>query len=103
MRAVREGGGPSFLELSTYRFRAHSMYDSDRYRDKAEIAQWKQRDPITLLMARLRADGELSDAALTELEAALTGELDAAVAAAEEGPYEPVEDLTRFIYSEVPS
>ena len=42
---VRGGGGPVFLELRTYRFRAHSMYDPDRYRDKAEIAAWRERDP----------------------------------------------------------
>ena len=44
--AVRAGEGPHFLEMRTYRFRSHSMYDPDRYRDKAEIEQWKQRDPI---------------------------------------------------------
>ena len=46
---VRDSGGPVFLEARTYRFRAHSMYDPDRYRDKAEIERWKERDPITLL------------------------------------------------------
>ena len=44
--AVRAGGGPHFLELRTYRFRAHSMYDPDRYRDKSEVERWKTRDPI---------------------------------------------------------
>src|SRR5208283_2874090 len=43
--AVRAGGGPHFLELRTYRFRAHSMYDPDRYRDKTEIEAWRHRDP----------------------------------------------------------
>ena len=47
--AVRGGGGPHFLELRTYRFRAHSMYDPERYRDKAEVASWKERDPIPAL------------------------------------------------------
>ena len=45
-RGHREGGGPHFLELRTYRFRAHSMYDPDLYRDKAEVEEWKKRDPI---------------------------------------------------------
>ena len=43
---IRAGGGPHFLELRTYRFRAHSMYDPELYRDKAEVETWKQRDPI---------------------------------------------------------
>mgnify|MGYP001237733906 CR=1 FL=1 len=46
VEAIRLGGGPRFLELATYRFRAHSMFDAERYRDKAEIEQWKKRGPI---------------------------------------------------------
>ena len=52
---IRGGGAPVFLELRTYRFRAHSMYDADRYRDKAEIEGWKRRDPIAAFTAALRA------------------------------------------------
>lgn len=72
--AIRAGGGPHFLELRTYRFRAHSMYDPDRYRDKAEVERWKQRDPIALLRARLESDGELSPGDLrVAFEVATTG------------------------------
>jgi pyruvate dehydrogenase E1 component alpha subunit len=98
--AIRTGGGPSFLELLTYRFRAHSMYDPDRYRDRAEIAEWKRRDPIDGLAARLRAAGQLDDDYLQLLDAEIAAEVDAAVAAAEAAPWEPVEDLTRFVYTE---
>jgi pyruvate dehydrogenase E1 component alpha subunit len=96
---VRGGGGPCFLELRTYRFRAHSMYDADRYRDPAEVARWRDRDPVALLAAALGADGALDEAARTALEAEVTGEIDRAVAVAEAGPLEPVEDLTRFVVS----
>jgi pyruvate dehydrogenase E1 component alpha subunit len=97
---VRAGHGPYFLELHTYRFRAHSMYDPDRYRDKAEIAQWKQRDPIEVFGSRLREAGELTDADVAALEATVAAEVDAAIAAAEAAPVEPVEDLTRFVVSD---
>jgi pyruvate dehydrogenase E1 component alpha subunit len=97
---ARSGGGPVFLELRTYRFRAHSMYDPDRYRDKAEIAEWRKRDPIDVYAARLRGDGRLTDDDMAAMEAEAAAEIDAAVAAAEEAPLEPVEDLTRFVYSE---
>ena len=99
--AIRAGGGPHFLEFRTYRFRAHSMYDPDRYREKSEIARWKERDPITLLRKDLESSGVLSDAELASLEAEIAAEVDAAVAFAEAGSLEPVEDLTRFVYSEV--
>ena len=100
VEAVRSGGGPHFLEARTYRFRAHSMYDSDRYRDKAEIAAWKERDPVETFAARLTVDGRLDAAARTAMEAEVDAEIDAAVAAAEAAPLEPVEDLTRFVMSE---
>jgi pyruvate dehydrogenase E1 component alpha subunit len=97
---IRAGGGPVFLELRTYRFRAHSMYDPDRYRDKAEVEEWKKRDPIDALVARMRADGELDDGELEALEREVADELARAIEAAEAGPLEPVEDLTKFVYSE---
>jgi pyruvate dehydrogenase E1 component alpha subunit len=99
---VRNGGGPCFLELRTYRFRAHSMYDPDRYRDKAEVARWRERDPIELLVKRMTEDGELTDADREAMAAQVTGEVDGAVEAAEAAPLEPVEDLTRFVYSDRP-
>jgi pyruvate dehydrogenase E1 component alpha subunit len=98
--AIRAGGGPHFLELRTYRFRAHSMYDPERYRDKSEVERWKQRDPIESLRSRLEAAGELAEGDLQAMEAAVAGEIDAAVASAERGSLEAVEDLARFVYSE---
>ena len=95
---VREGGGPCFLELRTYRFRAHSMYDPELYRDKAEVEEWRERDPIALLVARLREAGLLADDELAAIEAELAAELDRAVSFAEAAAVEPVEDLERFVY-----
>ncbi|MFR9799083.1 pyruvate dehydrogenase (acetyl-transferring) E1 component subunit alpha [Streptomyces sp. MS06] len=96
---VRNGSGPHFLEMRTYRFRAHSMYDSDRYRDKAEIARWKERDPVDLLAARLREEGVLTAKGLDRLEEKVTAEIDAAVLSAEQAPEEPVSDLLRYVTS----
>ncbi|HSJ21871.1 MAG TPA: pyruvate dehydrogenase (acetyl-transferring) E1 component subunit alpha [Nocardioidaceae bacterium] len=100
VESIRNGGGPVFLELKTYRFRAHSMYDPDRYRDKAEVARWKERDPIEILARQMTTDGELTDAVREQIRLEVTAEVDRAVAAAEAAPEEPVEDLTRFVYSE---
>jgi pyruvate dehydrogenase E1 component alpha subunit len=97
--AVRRGEGPRLLEFRTYRFRAHSMYDPELYRDKGEVERWKQRDPLALFEARLRADGTLSAERLAELERAVGAEIDAAVAFAEAGPWEPVEDLLKDVYT----
>ena len=97
---IRAGGGPCFLELRTYRFRAHSMYDPERYRDKAEVARWRERDPIDLLTRQLTAEDGIGAEARDAMTAEVTAEVDRAVAAAEEAPLEPAEDLERFVYTE---
>ena len=96
---ILAGNGPHFLETRTYRFRAHSMYDPDRYRDKAEIEQWRERDPVTMLSRHLGLD----DAALDDLEKEADRVVTRAVAAAEAAPIEPIGDLLRFVTSEAGS
>lgn len=98
-KQVRAGHGPVFLEYQTYRFRAHSMFDPELYRDKAEVEAWKQRDPIRGYGARLIADGLLDAAGVAALEAEAAAEVEAAVACAEAGTLEPVEDLARDVYT----
>ena len=99
VEAIRAGGGPQFLELATYRFRAHSMFDAELYRDKAEVEQWKKRGPIVTFVAALREAGLLDDADVAGLEAAVERELAAAIAFAEAGTLEDVADLTRDVYT----
>jgi pyruvate dehydrogenase E1 component alpha subunit len=95
---VRAGGGPSFLELRTYRFRAHSMYDPELYRSKDEVEEWKHHhDPIELLADRMRARGETANGDLASMIAAADRVVDDAVAFAEAGTFEPVSDLARFV------
>ncbi|HTG52189.1 MAG TPA: thiamine pyrophosphate-dependent enzyme, partial [Candidatus Tectomicrobia bacterium] len=97
---IRAGGGPYFLECRTYRFRAHSMFDAELYRSKAEVQEWKKRDPIATLSARLKGEGAITGADIEQMERKVADEVSEAVNFAEAGPWEPVEDLTRFVYSE---
>jgi pyruvate dehydrogenase E1 component alpha subunit len=94
---VRETGEPYFLENRTYRFRAHSMYDPELYRSKAEVEDWKKRDPIPFLEAWLRNTGLLHPDDLPRIEAEIAAEIDDAVAYAEAGHWEPVEDLCKDV------
>jgi pyruvate dehydrogenase E1 component alpha subunit len=103
VHAVRGGGGPHFLELRTYRFRAHSMYDPELYRAREEVERWKERDPIPVYVGRLQAAGELTPEALDAIERDVAAEVDDAVAFAEAGTEEPIDDLTRFVTSEATS
>ncbi len=98
--AVRAGEGPHFIECRTYRFRAHSMFDAELYRDKAEVEEWRQRDPIKLLREYLEASDLITADEIAQMEREIDDEIAAAVEFAEAGTWEPVEDLTRFVCSE---
>jgi len=97
---VRHGEGPFFVEFQTYRYRAHSMFDPELYRDKEEVEEWKKRGPIHHLTNRLKADGVLTEEGFLALDAEALSEVEAAVAFAEAGSWEPVEDLTRDVLTE---
>jgi pyruvate dehydrogenase E1 component alpha subunit len=96
---VRKGEGPAFLECRTYRFRAHSMYDAELYRQKVEVEEWKTRGPIHTFTARLRAEGKLTESQFLALDAAANSEVAKAVAFAEAGTWEPVGALLRDVYT----
>jgi pyruvate dehydrogenase E1 component subunit alpha len=100
LAAVRGGGGPLFLEFRTYRFRAHSMFDPQLYREKQEVEEWKKRDPILTYGARLRELGLLDDDMVKGIEDGVAAEVDKSVEFAEAGTWEPVENVTHFVYSE---
>lgn len=97
---VRSERVPAFLEARTYRFRAHSMYDPQLYRSKAEVKEWEGKGPIIGLTQRLKAADMMSEEDFLRLQRAANEETDDAVAFAEKASLEPLEDLTRFVYAE---
>ena len=96
---VRAGNGPAFVEYATYRFRAHSMFDPDLYRDKAEVEQWKQRGPIHSFTAQLKAAGQLTEDDFLALDAQAEAEVADAVAFAEAAEPEPVSALLQDVHT----
>ena len=97
---VRAGGGPEFLELKTYRFRAHSMFDSQLYRTKEEVEAWRRRGPLIGFTQKFKERGLIGEDDYLRLERAADREVDAAVAFAQEAGWEPVDQLMRFVYAE---
>jgi pyruvate dehydrogenase E1 component alpha subunit len=97
---VRAGEGPAFLECRTYRFRAHSMFDTQAYRARDEIERWKAHDPIVRLRRWMEDNHRTSADELARIDAEIASEIDAAVAFAEAGTLEPVADLERFVLME---
>lgn len=90
---VRETRAPLFLELHTYRFRAHSMFDAELYRDKREVEGWRQHGPIHTFTDRLKAAGMMDEADFAAIDREAMQEVDAAVRFAEAGTWEPAERL----------
>lgn len=94
---IRDAGGPFFLEFRTYRFRAHSMFDPELYRGKDEVEEWRKRDPIDLFTAQCLTDGTLTADDAAAIESAAAHELEEAVAYAEAGTWESIDDLERDV------
>ncbi|HET8707004.1 MAG TPA: pyruvate dehydrogenase (acetyl-transferring) E1 component subunit alpha [Pseudomonadales bacterium] len=99
VETIHAGQGPYFLECRTYRFRAHSMFDPQLYREKAEVEEWKKRDPITTLLSWMQQQNILHDGEWAALEQEIAAEIDQAVSFAENAPWEAVESLEQFIYA----
>ncbi len=100
---VRSSGEPYLLVCNTYRFRAHSMFDAELYREKSEVEEWKKRDPIPRFRKYLLKQNLISEVQLQEMEERLKAEIQKAVDFAEAGTWEAKEELTRFVYSEKPA
>jgi len=97
---VRGGGGPVLLELRTYRFRGHSMFDAQLYRDKAEVEAWQKKGPLITLTTKLKSLGLMSEEDYQRLEREARAEVEAAVEFAERSDFESVTQLERFVYTE---
>jgi pyruvate dehydrogenase E1 component alpha subunit len=100
--AIRAGDGPRFLELLTYRFRAHSMYDAQLYRTREEVEAWRERGPIISFTRRFKETGLMTEDDYQRLAQAASREVEAAVEFAEKSDWEPVGDLLRHVYAENP-
>ena len=98
--AMRAAPHPHFLECRTYRFRPHSMFDAELYRDKAEVAEWRKLDPIARFQSWLLDNGLIHPEEVTAIEAEVEAQIGNAVAAADQAPWEPVADLARHVLAE---
>jgi len=77
LEKARSGGGPSLLEVQTYRHGGHSRADPGKYRPDEEVAAWKARDPVVIYRQRLLDDG-VDVAEIEAIEAEQSARVDAA-------------------------
>lgn len=101
--AIREGAGPQFIEYQTYRFRGHSMFDTQLYRSHSEIEEWKRKGPIIQLTHWLTDNQQITPEEIQTIELAVENEIEQAVVAAQAAPIEPIEHLLKHVYAETPN
>ena len=101
VKHVRAGKGPYFLELMTYRYRGHSMSDSNAYRTRTEERMWSKRDPIILLRDRLIKDGKLTLQEYKDMDTAILNEIEHEVIRfATESPEPHISEVEKFVLAE---
>ena len=100
VQRARKGEGPTLIECKTYRWRAHTeikgMPDT---RPAEEVAAWKAKDPIAQFVARLTANGILTDAAWKQMDAAILEDIEQAVTFAKESPFPPLETAVEDVFA----
>ncbi len=97
---ARSGGGPSLLEMKTYRYRGHSRSDPAKYRPAGELDAWKARDPIDLLGASLIADAVIGPNDPVEIRNETQAEIDTAAERAAAAPYPTLEETRPYVYAD---
>jgi len=99
VKKIKKEGVPVFLECLTYRFRGHSMFDAELYRDKKEVNEWKKKDPILNFQNELKKMKALEQINIKDIEKEVSSIINEAVEFAQNGTLEPIEDLEKFVYS----
>lgn len=100
LKDIQELDQPYFLECKTYRFRAHSMFDPELYRDTTEVESWKTKDPIPSFIAQLQKADFLDDTVLQSIRTDVERIISESVEFAAKGTLEPISELARFVYSD---
>src|SRR5687767_7564287 len=86
VKRAREGGGPTLLEMKTYRYKGHSISDPQKYRTKEEVDEYKSKDPIEQILETIKADNIASQEELDAINARVDAMVEDSVRFAEESP-----------------
>jgi pyruvate dehydrogenase E1 component alpha subunit len=100
VKRAREKGGPTLLEMKTYRYKGHSISDPGKYRTKEELDEYKEKDPIqqvlkTILANKYASEGEIKN--IDERVAAIVAE---SVKFAEESPWPDDSEVLKDVYAD---
>jgi TPP-dependent pyruvate/acetoin dehydrogenase alpha subunit len=97
---ARSGGGPTLIEANTFRFFGHVLGDNDAYMDSGQKAAAMARDPVPLYRAWLIAAGHATDGELSQMEARIEEEIDAALEFTLGSAFPDAAELRRDVFAE---
>ena len=100
VKRAREKGGPTLLEIKTYRYKGHSMSDPAKYRSKEEMEEYKLQDPVETTLAKLKNNFGVSDEEIEKINERVKNEVAEAVKFAEESPYPDDDEVLKDVYAE---
>jgi pyruvate dehydrogenase E1 component alpha subunit len=95
---AREKGGPTLLEIKTYRYKGHSMSDPQKYRSKEEVEEYKEKDPIDHVLNVLKEQYKVADADIEVINERVKKEVEDSVQFAEESPWPNDDELLKDVY-----
>ncbi len=98
VKRAREGGGPTLLEIKTYRYKGHSISDPQKYRTKEEVEEYKQRDPIMLVLQTIRENNFATEEEIAAIDARVQATVDESVKFAEESPWPNDDEVLKDVY-----
>jgi pyruvate dehydrogenase E1 component alpha subunit len=98
VKRAREKGGPTLLEVKTYRYKGHSMSDPAKYRNKEEVEEYKLKDPIETTLVKLKKQFGLTDEDIEKINERVKNEVAEAVKFADESPYPDDDEALKDIY-----
>jgi pyruvate dehydrogenase E1 component alpha subunit len=99
-KRAREKGGPTLLEIKTYRYKGHSMSDPAKYRTKEEMEEYKLQDPIETTLVKLKKNFSINDEEIEKINDRVKHEVEEAVKFADESPYPDDSELLKDVYAE---
>lgn len=100
VKRAREKGGPTLLEIKTYRYKGHSMSDPAKYRSKEEMEEYKLKDPVETTLVKLKENFGISDEEIEAINDRVKHEVEDAVKFAEESPYPNDDEILKDVYAE---
>ena len=97
---AREKGGPTLLEIKTYRYKGHSMSDPAKYRTKDEVEEYKERDPIDHVLKVLKEEFKVTDAEIEVMNDRVKDQVEESVQFAENSPWPNDDELLKDVYKQ---